>query len=329
MNNKGIYYAKILLFGEYSVICNSMGLSIPYSHFKGELSFVNEDRYTDLNFAQKSNKILAEFLDYVLSLNKKSELLCNFDISKFKADIEKGLFFESTIPQGFGLGSSGALIAAIYDNYVNGKMSNSRKLSMKQILELKKIFAQLESFFHGTSSGIDPLNSYLKMPLLINEKSEVNIVGLPRKKYSGDKAIFLINTFKPRKTEALVNYFLDKCNTSNTFSNKIHSELIPLTNSCIQSLIEGQTTSFFNSLSKLSLFQLNNLNHMILEPFKDIWRKGIETGDYYLKLCGAGGGGFLLGFSNNFEKTRQYFEANDFEIIPVFKSNNIRGSSKN
>ena len=324
MNNKGIYYAKILLFGEYSVICNSMGLSIPYSHFKGELSFVNEDRYTDLNFAQKSNKILSEFLDYVLALDEKAELMCDFDIDKYKTDIAKGLFFESTIPQGFGLGSSGALVAALYDNYVNGKMSNSRKLSMKQILDLKKVFAQLESFFHGTSSGIDPLNSYLKMPLLINENSEVNIVGLPRKKYSGDKAIFLINTRKPRKTEALVNYFLDKCNTNNAFSKKINSELIPLTNSCIQSLVEGQTQSFFDSLSKLSSFQLNNLNHMILEPFMEIWRKGIETGDYYLKLCGAGGGGFLLGFSNNFEKAQQYFQENNFDIIPVFKSSNIR-----
>ena len=63
---------------------------------------------------------------------------------------------------------------------------------------------------------------------------------------------------------------------------------------------------------------------MILEPFKDIWQKGIDTGDYYLKLCGAGGGGFLLGFSNNFEKAHRYFEENNFEIIPVFKSNNIR-----
>jgi len=52
MNDKReVFYAKIMLFGEYSVICDSMGLTIPYAHFKGELSFINEDKYTDLEFA--------------------------------------------------------------------------------------------------------------------------------------------------------------------------------------------------------------------------------------------------------------------------------------
>ena len=50
-----LFYAKILLFGEYSVLLNSMGLSIPYTHFKGELSFIGEDKYTDRNFAKRSN----------------------------------------------------------------------------------------------------------------------------------------------------------------------------------------------------------------------------------------------------------------------------------
>jgi mevalonate kinase len=30
--------------------------------------------------------------------------------------------------------------------------------------------------------------------------------------------------------------------------------------------------------------------------YREIWRKGLETDRYYLKLCGAGGGGFILGF---------------------------------
>jgi len=239
MNNKGIYYAKILLFGEYSVICNSMGLSIPYSHFRGELSFVNEDRYTDLNFAHKSNKTLSEFYNYTSSLHKNNKLLCDFNIKKFKDDINDGLFFESTIPQGFGLGSSGAMVAALYDRYVIDKLSNSWKLSMSQIQYLRNVFAQLESHFHGTSSGIDPLNSYLKMPLLINQESEINIVGLPRKKYSGNNAIFLINTGTPRKTGPLVNHFLKKYDSDTSFSDRINNDLIPLTNSCIHSLVEG------------------------------------------------------------------------------------------
>ena len=45
-NRPEVFYAKIMLFGEYSVICDSMGLTIPYAHFKGELSFLNKYRYT-------------------------------------------------------------------------------------------------------------------------------------------------------------------------------------------------------------------------------------------------------------------------------------------
>ena len=53
------FYAKILLFGEYSIMCDSMALTVPYTHFKGELSFINDDKYTDLDFAAESNKSLA------------------------------------------------------------------------------------------------------------------------------------------------------------------------------------------------------------------------------------------------------------------------------
>ena len=33
-----------------------------------------------------------------------------------------------------------------------------------------------------------------------------------------------------------------------------------------------------------------------------MWAKGIESNDYFLKLCGSGGGGYILGFSEDFEK---------------------------
>jgi mevalonate kinase len=39
---------------------------------------------------------------------------------------------------------------------------------------------------------------------------------------------------------------------------------------------------------------LNNFKP-IPEQFHAIWQKGIDTNDYYLKLCGSGGGGYILG----------------------------------
>ena len=34
---------------------------------------------------------------------------------------------------------------------------------------------------------------------------------------------------------------------------------------------------------------------MIPEQFHALWKRGLETNDYYLKLCGSGGGGYILG----------------------------------
>ena len=130
-----LFYAKIMLFGEYSVIFNSMALTIPYSHFNGELSFIRKDNYTNQEFANKSNEDLKEFYKYINNLVEKNELLCDFNISKFNKDINKGLYFESSIPQGYGLGSSGALCASLYTTYVDNKIIGRSSLSLNKILE--------------------------------------------------------------------------------------------------------------------------------------------------------------------------------------------------
>ena len=75
--------------------------------------------------------------------------------------MKDGLYFDSSIPQGYGVGSSGALVAAIYDKYASDKITVLENLTRDKLLKLKSIFSMMESFFHGKSSGLDPLNSYL------------------------------------------------------------------------------------------------------------------------------------------------------------------------
>lgn len=314
-----IYYSKILLFGEYSVICDSMGLSIPYTHFKGELSFINEDKYTDLDFAVKSNTSLKKFAGYISELKKEGMLKEDIHIDKFTEDIQRGLYFESTIPQGFGIGSSGALVASVYDKYAINKIYADAEITDDEVNRLKEFFAQLETYFHGVSSGLDPLNSYLKHPLLIKGKGDINKVGIPKTKDDQDGAIFLINTGSHGKTEPLVKFFMDKCK-SKPFYKKIREELIPLTEGSIKSMIKGDSEEFFNNLENLSRFFMDNLGQMIPDKFKSVWQKGLETRDYYLKLCGSGGGGFLLGFTRNYEKTKEVLEKMNVEVIPVYRN---------
>jgi mevalonate kinase len=38
---------------------------------------------------------------------------------------------------------------------------------------------------------------------------------------------------------------------------------------------------------------------MIPDSIRPVWEQGLKSGAYTLKLCGAGGGGFLLGIAQN------------------------------
>lgn len=311
----GIFYGKILLFGEYSVMCDSMALTAPYTHFQGELSFVNDDKYTDQQFATESNRILHEYSLHLENLDSKGEMMAKLNFDRLRSDLNTGLYFESSIPQGFGVGSSGALVAAIYEKYKIGSPDENGDFSSEYLRWLKKAFAQMESYFHGVSSGLDPLNCYLRHPLLIKPNASIEPVGIPRE-FAKNGGIFLINTGKPGKTGPLVNLFFEKCKDE-TFKNLVKNEMIVFNNNCINAIIRAEIKPFFDNLKLLSAFLLAHFKPMIPDSYQEHWQQGLDSGDFYLKLCGSGGGGFLLGFTENLENTRQLMSLRNVEIIPV------------
>jgi len=63
---------------------------------------------------------------------------------------------------------------------------------------------------------------------------------------------------------------------------------------------------------------LNNFKPMIPEQFHALWSKGLETNEYYLKLCGSGGGGYILGFTEDFEKAKTALEDYRLEVVYNF-----------
>jgi len=303
--SKELFYAKILLFGEYSVLLNSMGLSIPYTHFSGQFSFLDENKYTNRDFAKRSNHELKEYLTYL-----KASTIDFIDINQLEEDIQNQLYFESRIPEGYGLGSSGALCAAIYHKYA---MQNKQH----DLLSLKDQLSKLESGFHGKSSGLDPLNSYLKTPLLIQSENKISKVHLPGRKFSKNSGIFLIDTKQKGNTAPLVKEFLIKCQDKK-FTDCISNEYIPVNNSCIKSLLQGNEADFFKHLNHLSSFQYSYFKNLIPEQFHSLWKEGITNKQFFLKLCGSGGGGFLLAFTSDYQKVKTIFSQQEKEIIPVY-----------
>ena len=311
-----IYYAKIMLFGEYSVINNSMALTVPYSHFNGELNFIHRDNYTDYDFAQRSNLNLYNLLGYIKELDGQNRLLSSFDLDAFARDLEKGLYFESSIPEGYGVGSSGALIAAIYYRYVHGR-PNPETLDSKGMVALKNELAQLESYYHGTSSGIDPLNAYMKYPLLFSGNGKVDKASIHLPVQNPEFAVFLLNTGLKRETGPLVNIFLEKAKNRDAGGIDV-KHLIGLTNHAIHSIMKGANGDFFQSLQGLSSYQFRHFEPMIPHGFRKLWKEGMDSDHYYLKLCGSGGGGFLLGFTDDFPGVRRKLEKKGLEVIPVY-----------
>ena len=316
--NSTMFHSKIMLFGEYSIIMGSMGLTIPYAHFNGSLEFINRKGYTDLDFARRSNTLLKEYAGYLQQLDSENRLPAGFNLQRLQKDLDNGLYFESSIPEGYGLGSSGALVAALYHRYQSDQTIPRRASQKNEVQQLKAQLAVLESWFHGTSSGIDPLICYMKHPLLLHEDQHLSPVGIPKYNLNSDDAIFLLNTGKPGKTAPLVQGFMDRLQKQE-FHQLMKEEYIPLNNRCIRYLTEGQMDKFTVALQELSFFQATHFEAMIPATVEMEWIYGFSTGKYLLKLCGSGGGGFVLGFTRNYDEVKQRFQEKGMELVPVFQ----------
>lgn len=304
-----LFYAKILLFGEYGIIKDSKGLAIPYNTYKGALKTSKD--LTEIQ--KKSNESLKKFYSYISNLNSES---VSFDLENFKKDLEAGMYFDSSIPQGYGVGSSGALVASIYDKYVLNKITVLENLTRDKLLKLKEIFSLMESFFHGKSSGLDPLNSYLSLPILINSKENIEPAGIPSQK-EGKGAVFLLDSEQIGETEPMVTIFMNKMKNEG-FRKMISEEFALHTDACIEDFLNGNVKSLFGNVKKLSKVVLQNFKPMIPDAFHKVWANGIKTNDYYLKLCGSGGGGYILGFTEDFDKAKHALKDYKLELVYRF-----------
>jgi len=313
MIKDALFFSKILLFGEYGIIQDSMGLSIPYGAYRGELKFTHNA--TDEQ--QTSNQHLTAYLTYLKQEASGSLSHLGLDLNAFEQEIAKGMYFDSTIPQGFGVGSSGALVAAIYDRYATQKIDNgSTEPTKNQLIKLKEALGVMESYFHGKSSGIDPLICYLRLPILIKSKQDIGTVGIPESG-AGEGAIFLLNSGEPGETQPMVNIFMEKMKQEG-FRNMVKHQFKKYNDECIKSFLKGDTKPLFKNLKELSGLILENFSPMIPKRFTQLWKDGLESNAYYLKLCGSGGGGFILGFTQDLETAKAKLKGHELEVIYRF-----------
>ena len=288
------YYSKVILFGEYSMIFDATALMIPLTKFSAQWRFAS---HLDAGGGAASNASLQRFADYLSTVDLVKDII---DIQRLNHDLRFNLFLDSNVPSGYGLGSSGTLVAAVYDGYAKQKTDD--------LLQLKTLFGKMESYFHCSSSGIDPLQCYLGKPFKISPEG---VQQLSDDFLKNGIHICLIDTKIKSNTKPLVDHFKQQREDA-VFLNRFQSDYVPCVTSCIDSMIQGDTNLFFKSLKQLTKRQTEFLRPMITDNTLDLFTSDFDF-NFGVKISGSGGGGYVLGFTDDVERASALLK--DFEVI--------------
>jgi mevalonate kinase len=271
-----IYPAKLLLFGEYTVLDGGRALAVPYDHYSGYWTTSSPEPEA-IQTARDWLQYLEEFgIANTYSIDTLSALM----------ELEHGLTFTSTIPVGYGLGSSGAFTAALLERF--GKPPTA-------LPQLQEALSSMEAFFHGKSSGLDPLVSYLNQPVLVGNELQLLDPSLWNNAALRDK-LWLWDSGKARHTAPLVRQYKAKLSDSG-FSASVADHLLPATMQAIEQFLLG--TFEMDTIATISKWQRQLLADFIPVDLVKIWQHGLDEGSYYFKFCGAGGGGFFAVYADD------------------------------
>lgn len=222
-----------------------------------------------------------DFIDHIHKvLNNHPDLI--FNESAWQGFYENEGYLYSSIPNGYGLGSSGTVVAAFFDTFIDAPDHYKQDTSL-----LLKLFGEIESFFHGNSSGIDPLLSYIQKPLLYHDKAVKILESTPQHLH-----FKLIDSGSKRYMEKLVAKFIQYLEVPD-FKSAMENLKIA-NNTAIEALIQGNTTLLKNSIKTISELQYNHLKYLIPDHLQQAWHDALQNEGPKYKLCGAGGGGFYM-----------------------------------
>jgi len=195
------------------------------------------------------------------------------------------LYLFSNIPSGYGLGSSGALVAALWQRFALTRIED--------LMELKRIFGRIESYFHGSSSGIDPLQCYVGKPFVINREG-VRI--LPDDFIDSGIEIGLIDTKTKSETGPLVRHFREMLN-DDAYKQRFEKEYLPCLNRCMETISQGGNV-FFDNLSQFTALQNELFEPMITPDTQHLFATQYDF-HFGVKILGSGGGGYVLCFTDD------------------------------
>jgi len=279
-----IVHGKIMLAGEYGVIAGGAGLTIPLKKFTASLDFQQNEDLSSPETAFSSASLYSLF-GYLEKINPAS-FHSVYDPSAFRKALKQGAWIRSDIPAGYGAGSSGAVSALVYHHFFTDNESLT-------LAEQKSDLARIESFFHGKSSGVDALSCYRGVPLHFQPEGEIEEVDLKMDNLPGEYLFFLYDSGIIMETAPLVSWFLEQMEQS-YFATPVKYDYLHMVKLFISALLRNKEADPAMLFRAVSDFQYTHFHRMIPEKIRDHWIEGQISNDYYLKLCGSGGG-FILG----------------------------------
>jgi len=305
MNLEKKYYAKLMLAGEYGVISGSEALTVPLKIFSAKLTSTTEKRSPGNEEITASVNSIRNLVTYINALPRNS-FYATPDTEAIEGLLKKGYYIESDIPEGYGIGSSGAVSALIYDQF----FSSGEKLSMQQ---QKRDLATLESCFHGKSSGVDAMTCYTGQALHFMPGDTIRQVETDSLDPGQGYRFFLVDSGAVFDTGPLVGHYLHQLNDPE-FSKIIHEDYFPLISKFIQAVTGSPGTDPALIFRAISDLQWNHFRKMIPEQMEDAWINGQVSNAYYLKLNGSGGG-FMLGIAHGDSTETVEQMLSDFKVI--------------
>ncbi len=265
-----LFPAKILLFGEYTVLNGSQALAIPLHKWHGQ-------------WVQRETLSETDPIDYYRWL-LNDDLITDTIYGHMIEDINLGWQYLADIPVGYGVGSSGAYVAALYDRYISLRYDHDFQRQTD-------ILARMESWFHGSSSGMDPLVSYTDKALYKDQQGQFHCVQNPG--WPEGYKIYLLDTGMTRHTSSLVLKYKTMLE-EDAFEREVKQQFIPMVEHAIHYYLQGQGSMLENCLSVISQFQRSLFEEMIPLQVRHVWDELSLLKGVYVKLCGAGGGGYYL-----------------------------------
>ncbi|RPI41831.1 MAG: hypothetical protein EHM46_05945, partial [Bacteroidetes bacterium] len=180
-----IYPSKIMLAGEYGVVVGGSALTIPCRQFYAVVRRMDDIPAGREEEAGQSSRYLEGLYRYIRDLPRDT-FHARPDL-EFFSGTSGSYWLEMNIPAGYGLGSSGAVSAAVYDLFFQG--AGDRHLT-----EQRSDLAAIESFFHGRSSGVDALTCHAGTPLHFLEDGTIRRVAFDPAALPGGYRFFLLDS---------------------------------------------------------------------------------------------------------------------------------------